>query len=139
MLNIINPKKPIGSGWHLQPPPREWVAIPVLRGAELWLHHPTGIVVISAVEVVEKGRGPEYHLSMTIEGISRCTSAEAAEVLMMFDMFGAEEDNHVPDGIARHFWRPVNENLIGIECECKDEEPKIVEDKGDYVWRGVTK
>lgn len=48
---------------------------------------------------------------------------------------GWEEDNHVPYGIARNFWRPLAENLVGIECKCKEEEPAIVEDKGDYVWR----
>lgn len=48
---------------------------------------------------------------------------------------GAEEDNHVPHGKVRNFWRPVAELLVGKECECKAEEPVIREDKGDFIWR----
>lgn len=31
---------------------------------------------------------------------------------------------------------PVAENLIGLQCAGKESEPAIIEDKGDYVWRG---
>ncbi len=93
------------------------------------------LCVISAVEIPDKKIGFEYHISVTKFGMKRCDSKEAKWVLRQFGLDGFEEDNHVPYGIARHFWRPVAENLVGIECKCKEDEPEIVEDKGDYVWR----
>jgi hypothetical protein len=65
----------------------------------------------------------------------RCDSNEAKWVLDQFGLEGAEEDNHVPFGIVRNFWRPVADKLVGIECQCKAEEPEIREDKGDFIWR----
>ena len=103
--------------------------------AESWYFPERGIAVISAVELVEKEIGAEYHVSIS-KPPGRCTSNEAKFVLRCFGMDGAEEDNHGGPGLrARHFWRPVNENLIGMECKCKKTENAIVEDKGDYVWR----
>ena len=103
---------------------------------------PRNLFVISAVESVQDGKiekGFEYHLSISKPVrpgvIKRCDSNEARWVLDQFGLEGAEEDNHVPGGKVRNFWRPVANNLVGIECECKDEEPAIVEDKGDFVWR----
>lgn len=57
-------------------------------------------------------------------------------VIRQFDMLGSEEDNHVPSGFVRNFFNPVAEHLIGIECPCKATEPTMVEDKGEFVWRG---
>ncbi len=91
------------------------------------------LCVISAVESPEGE--PEYHISITKNENARCSSQDAKWVLCQFSKDGWEEDNHVPFGKARHFWRPVAENNVGIECPCKEEEPAIVEDKGDYVWR----
>jgi len=88
-----------------------------------------------AVEVPDKKIGFEYHISITKMGMKRCDSNEAKWVLRQFGLDGWEEDNHVPYGVARHFWRPVAENLVGLECKCKADEPEIVEDKGDYIWR----
>lgn len=68
----------------------------------------------------------------------RCTSAEASFVLHHFGLEDAREDNHVPSGMVRNFWRPVNDNLSGYECPCVDEEPAMREDKGDFIWRGVS-
>lgn len=141
MDSIIKPKRPTVSGWIQQPKPPAWVSL----GYEIdaWFHPGTKLCVFSAVEVANDGdgidRGPEYHLSISKDGRKRCTSYEARAVLKQFGLDGAEEDNHVPHGIVRNFWRPVAENIIGMECECKEDEPAIVEDKGDYVWRGVTK
>lgn len=39
-----------------------------------------------------------------------------------------------PNGIVRNYWRPIAENLSPV-CHCVETEPKIVEDKGDYIWR----
>lgn len=71
----------------------------------------------------------------TSESVRRCDSTEAKWVLNQFGLDGAEEDNHVPYGKVRNFWRTVAAPLIGLDCACKEEEPAFVEDKGDFVWR----
>lgn len=143
MIPIIKPLRPISPGWIQGRNPPEWVSLGF--DAETWFHPVSRLCVISAVEVAQDGdgieRGPEYHISIskdTPTGPKRCSGYEAREVLKQFGMEGAEEDNHVPGGRVRNFWKPVAENLIGLECACKADEPAIVEDKGDYVWRGVT-
>lgn len=140
---IIHPLRPrADAGWEQLPSPPQWVT---LGYAGLAFHHPaTGLNVISAVEVAhdpgQPSKGPEYHLSVSRclpFGVVRCSSQEAKQVLADFGLEGAEEDNHVPSGKVRNFWRPVAEHLVGLECPCKADEPAIVEDKGDYTWRGV--
>lgn len=139
MTSIIKPKSPLHSGWMNIP----GLPASLSLGYESYgfLHPATGLRVISAVEVANDGdgidKGPEYHISISKDG-KRCSSAEAAWVLNQFGLEGSEEDNHVPNGFVRNFWRPVADNMVGIECKCKDSEPAIVEDKGDFVWRGVT-
>ena len=142
MINsIIKPKEPIAGQWEIMDKPAQWVSMGYEANA--FFHPATSIRVISALEVATDGdgkeSGPEFHISISKEGMRRVTTQEAMEVVRMFGMDGAIEDNHVPGGIVRNFWRPVAEPFVGKECECKDEEPAIVEDKGDYVWRGVTK
>lgn len=135
-VKVLRPK---GSGWEKMPDPRQYTnGYPALS----FLHRPTRLFVISAVEVAyEPGieKGFEYHISIskaTVPGHpQRCTSDEAKWVLEQFGLDGAEEDNHVPHGKVRNFWRPVADNLVGLECPCKQEEQAIIEDKGDYVWR----
>lgn len=134
--SIIKPKRPNGAGWTQFPPPPRWYnhGYP----AELWRHE-SGIACVSAVEVTyDQGQsdGPHYHLSMSRPG--RVPRQEALWVLRQFALEGAEEDNHVPGGFVRNFWRPVAENRIGLECSCKADEPVIREDKGDFEWRGIT-
>jgi hypothetical protein len=108
---------------------------------EAW-EHTSGLFVLSAVEVAvdkpgETPLGPEYHLSISMNG-GRCSSADALFVLAAFGLSDAKEDNHVPNGHVRNFWRYVADNLSGYECACVDNEPAIKEDKGDFVWRGIT-
>jgi len=148
MTSIIPPLRPIAapppsdpqdSGWVQGRNVPQWVSMGY--EANLWLHPASGLIVISAVEVAvpepgEKPLGPEYHLSISRAG-ERCTSKEAAWVLQQFGAEGATEDNHVPNGKVRNFWRPVADHLIGQTCPCQDEEPAMREDKGDYVWRGT--
>lgn len=140
MTDIIKPLAPIdGRGWQEMPPIPAWITPGFAWKA--YRHPGAGIGVISALEVAKDAdgidRGPEYHLSISRYG-ERCSSADARKVLTDFGMDGAEEDNHVPGGKVRNFWRPVADRFVGMECACKDNEPAIVEDKGDYVWRGVT-
>jgi hypothetical protein len=132
----------------LRPSSEGWTEIPGAHRfsfgfpARSYLHK-DGLFAISAVEVATDkdgiDRGFEYHISISrpvAPGItSRCTSNEAKWVLDQFGLDGAEEDNHVPNGRVRNFWRTVATGLIGLECACKKEEPAIREDKGDFVWR----
>ena len=130
----------------LAPRGEGWQEIPVSSGAfgypaRIFFYPPRSLSVISAVEVADDGKidkGPEYHVSVcrqTQSGPSRCDSNDAKWAMDQFGMDGAEEDNHVPGGVVRNFWRPVAHNLIGLECECKAEEPVVSEDKGDFIWR----
>ncbi|KVO05603.1 hypothetical protein WJ69_23165 [Burkholderia ubonensis] len=143
-ISIIQPRRPRGSGWQEEPPPRAAVTLGFPGAA--WFHSETSLYVISAVEVAapEGGvdKGPEYHLSISRQPAgrpARCSTADALFVLAAFELLEAEEDNHVPHGVVRNFWRPVADKLVGLECACKADEPAIVEDKGEYVWRGVTR
>lgn len=139
MKSIISPVQPRSrSGWEQLPDPAAWVTLGFEGHA--WHHRARGLTVISAVEVAKDAdgidRGPEYHVSISRDG-ARCSSADARQVLTDFGLDGAEEDNHVPGGKVRNFWRPVADWFVGLQCACKDSEPAVVEDKGDYVWRGV--
>lgn len=138
--SIIKPLRPNGEGWTRLPdlPPQYTMGY----ACEVWRHDPQMLGVMSAVEVATDkdgiDRGPEYHISISKQhkgNPCRCTGDEARFVLRAFELDGAEEDNHVPHGIVRNFWRTVAEPLIGLECACKADEPAIREDKGDYVWR----
>lgn len=135
MESIIKPKVPKSNDWIKCPPVPVWVSMGY--ECEAWQYK--NICVFSAVEVAKDNdaihRGPEYHLSISINGQERCDSNTAKWVVDQFDMDGAEEDNHAPSGIVRNFWLPVAQKLIGLECECKASEPVIKEDKGDYIWR----
>jgi hypothetical protein len=135
---IIQPKRPHGQGWRRiagSLPGFERVAHAV------WAHDANGLGVISAVEVAAEAAhlpplGPAYHISISRFG-ERCSGADALWVLNEFGLLDAQEDNHVPGGKVRNFWRYVADNLSGYECACVAVEPAIREDRGDYVWRGV--
>lgn len=134
--SLISVLRPQGAGWREIPhdsrltlgyPSRAFI-------------HKSGLVVISAVEVAsDEDKGPEYHISISKQVIgfppSRCDSNEAVWVVAQFHLEGADEDNHVRSGIVRNFWRPVATPLISMECRCKADEPAVVEDKGDFIWR----
>lgn len=139
-ISVVQPKRPIGPGWRQF----RGKALPVdLEGypVESWVHQETGLYVISAVEVATEkvgvpAIGPAYHISVSQNG-GRCTSSTALWVLAQFDCTDALEDNHVPGGFVRNFWRYVADGLSDMECPCTDTEPVIREDKGDFVWRGA--
>ncbi len=140
VVSIIQPKYPSKKKqWLKFKSIPHWATLGY--AGEGWIHKSTGLSVISAVEVAEDKDhidiGPHYHISISKNG-SRCSRAEAQFVLKAFDLQDAEEDNHVPNGIVRNFFMPVAEKYIGRTCPCKDEEPAMIEDKGDYVWRGVS-
>ncbi len=138
---LVKVLRPRGEGWSEGADPRQFTRGFPARS----FHHNSGLFVISAVETTTPNDGVDlgyqYHVSISRPvrlGVTRrCTSQEAKWVLRQFNFEAAWEDNHVPSGQVRNFWRPVASPLVGIQCECVDEEPAIVEDRGDYVWRGA--
>lgn len=139
-LSIIRPLKPKGSGWQ----ERDTSTVSTMGYAKTgWYYAGRGLLVISAVEHAETEKGGEnigavYHLSIS-KNAQRCTSNEAKWVLRQFSLDDAEEDNHVPNGFVRNFFRAVADKFSGYQCPCKSTEPVMKENKGDYVWRGVSK
>lgn len=142
LQSVIQPLRPTGHGWQDCGDATFAPGYPCQR----WYHQSTQLQVLSAVEVATDkdgiDRGPEYHISICKVDFEkrtpkpqRCQFLDAIWVLKQFKLEGAEEDNHVPNGVVRNFWRTVAEPMIGLQCECKADEPVIREDKGDYVWR----
>ncbi len=136
VISAVQPKKPSGSRWKKL----DYKGITGFPTC-MYFHKPSKICVISAVEVASDGPGLEpicsYHISMTRNGKRRTKPEETRFALRAFDMQYSNEDNHVPGGIARNFWRPVNDNMADHVCPCQDSEPAIKEDKGSFIWRGV--
>ncbi len=142
-VSAVQPKRPPtgnDSPWVQVPIPREMpdTGYPI----EAWISHSAAIYVLTSVEVVsaQEGEliGPEYHISISRasrNGPRRVMRADALWVLEQFGLEDATEDNHVPHGVVRNFWRPVADHLSGHVCPCQDSEPAIREDKGDFVWR----
>lgn len=134
MQAVLQPKLPNNPAWRAFQ-----VAVKTDYPAIGFYHARLDLYVISAVEVAEQEIGPEYHVSISktkgpFSQPRRCSLAEAKLVCKQFGMEGAKEDNH--SSIIRSYWMPVNESLIGIECECKDQEAVIRE--GDFEWRPLT-
>jgi len=130
--SVLKPKTPNNSLWITQEVKQfsEYSAVG-------YYHPRLKIFVISAVEVAEKEIGPEFHISISKSVGNRprrCSMAEAEMVLKQFGAEGAKEDNH--SSLIRSFWMPINESLVGIECDCKDDEAVVRE--GDFEWRPLT-
>lgn len=138
ITSVLLPRFP---GWREAPVDKHLLELGGVVRA--FLHERNCVAVFSAVEYPYDGRhdkGPEYHLSIsrqTPSGPRRCNSDTARWVLKQFGLADAEEDNHVPYGVARNFWRPVSDRFTGLVCDCKAEEPAVVEDKGDFIWRAA--
>jgi hypothetical protein len=131
--SVIPPKRPINPAWQVRD-----VELQTEYPAAAYYHPHLRLFVISAVEVVERDIGPEYHISISKESGNgqprRCSADEARLVLKQFDAEGALEDNHSP--VTRNFWMPVAHHLVGLECDCKEHETAIRE--GDFEWRPLT-
>lgn len=138
--SIVTVARPRLAGWREVP--TDFLP-PGLKGPHrAFIHDASSLAVISAVEFIDDGKvdGPEFHLSISRQhrtlGTQRCSSNEARWVLVQFGGEGAHEDNHVPHGLVRNYWRPVADPMVGRECLCVETENAMREDKGDYVWRG---
>ena len=150
MIDIVRALRPIGchGKWSRDPHWQPHEGYPRGYPIERWIEEKNDISVLSAVEVVaekdnkEKYREPEYHLSMAkmlflpyLPRVGRLDTNAAKWVLCEFGLEYATEDNHVPHGMVRNFWRPVAGHLVGRPCPCIFTEVEIRENKGDYVWR----
>ena len=129
---IIKPKRPFNQdSW-------ERLANPLLFTgvyAEAWKHKKQNLVVISAVEAPDERIGAEYHITVSKGGSHRCTSNEGNFVKKQFGMTDSDEDNHGPMRLVRSYWLPVADEFKGEVCDCKETEPAINLDKGDFIWR----
>lgn len=140
-LSVVQPLMPRVDGWREVPVPAPVVNMGYPCRMFVNLEH--GIQVISGVEVAidapgMEPNGPEYHISISQVRHGRTVrirSVDADRVLIQFGLEGAKEDNHVPSGLVRNYWRPVAEPKVGLVCACQADEPAIREDKGDFVWR----
>lgn len=138
--DIIQPLAPSGPGWIGYGDKRH--VLGSVYPITSWEHPELHIFVLSAVEVAtdsdQVSRGPEYHISVSKQyqrGVAtRCSQEEGQFVLRAFgELDGWEEDNHVPGGQVRNYWRAVAENMVGLECACKQTEAVVIE--GDYEHR----
>ena len=141
MRSVIAPLKPALGLWVGPMKPNQAVTS-MGYPCHLWICRGRSVSVISALEVAKDKdgieRGPEYHISIakqTPAGPTRVSAAEAKEVLYEFAplLDGWEEDNHVPGGVVRNFWRPVADRMVGLECACKGTEALVIE--GDFESR----
>lgn len=140
---ILKPLRPTGRGW-VQWPWFQPAGHPRPYAIERWYNRGQEVQACSAIEVIRpEGAAdvrPEYHVSVSgvLHGSDRpyrCSDSRARWVLKQFRLDGWFEDNHVPHGIVRNFWRPVAESQVGEVCACVEREPAVREMKGDYVWR----
>ena len=136
IVSVVSVLRPKGPGWQEVTMPSHYSAGYPCRA---FIHEASNLGVMSAVEVIsDENNGPEYHISISKQAMPprRCDSNEAKWVLQQFDCeHGWDEDNHVPSGIVRNFWKIVAGSLTGNVCKCKGSEPAIREDKGDFIWR----
>lgn len=95
-----------------------------------WLH-PTGILVLSAVDVAEPENKPEWHVSVSFRnGVA--TAEVMAQVRRDFEMQAAQEDNH-GNGVVRHLWLAVADVDRREDCHCVNEVAPTVD--GEREWR----
>lgn len=86
-------------------------------GSLAFTHALSGLTVFSNVEPTD--RGPEWHLSVSIQGRRAPTFAEAAFALQSFGAENFERDDH-GTRVTANYWKPVNRDMEGV-CPCKEE------------------
>lgn len=89
-----------------------------------------GATAVSSVHEIE-GK-PQWHVSFSHRG-ERIPQGWMEALLRQWGLEGWDEDNHVPNGRVRNYWRPVS-TADPLVCPCKaNEEP--FEEHGGYIWR----
>lgn len=120
---------------HIKPISNDWIyrGFNPANNAHTY-DHLSGVRILSSVDDIP-GSGPEFHVSASKNG-GRLRAHEAVEVLAglasPFPWEEWEEDNHVPNGIARHYWRHTDPTKRK-PCPCKPNEKPTIE--GDYEHR----
>ena len=125
------PHKPISNQWTLTGfTPR---GITWIRWKGVGLYY----AAISSVVLVKEAHHarPNYQWIVSFSrqcgrGPERIPNKVMAWIKDEWNLNGWEEDNHEP-GCARKFWLPVEEELRGVECPCKDETVVV---EGDYQY-----
>ncbi len=143
---IVKPLRPSGAGWVQWP----WIAPPGYEdlrpyAIERWYNRGHEVQVMSSIENVQPEANVEarheYHLSVSgvkfgANRIYRVSDSRARWAMREFRFDEFFEDNHVPGGLVRNYWRPVADPLVGQVCVCVEREPTMREMQGDYIWRG---
>lgn len=120
------------SGWREQKRHASGIAKYVeALSFSVWLRR--GVMAVSALENAEAPDGtkeviPQWHISFS-KFNARCPDDEVRQALACFGLAGAEEDNHHPGGLARHFWMPLDP-ARRVDCECSVTETTVVEPDG---------
>lgn len=87
------------------------------------------VIAISSIHEID-GK-PQYHVSFSDRGV-RIAQGWMEALLKQWQIEDFEEDNHVPNGQVRNYWKPFDPELK--ECQCKQTEVPH-EEEGGYVWR----
>lgn len=89
-----------------------------------------GVIAISSIHLID-GK-PQWHVSFSHQG-QRIPQGWMESLLSQWGLQGWDEDNHVPNGKVRNYWKPVQKTDPQV-CPCKaNEEPHLEE--GGYIWR----
>lgn len=96
--------------------------------------------VISSLQIMDMPdgsgeRGPQWHVSVSRQGLRRASNADMERVRKAFKMQQAEEDNHQP-GVTRNLML-VCDPARRVTCECKETEEVIREPDG-FEWSNPT-
>lgn len=120
----------MNDGPELKPKEGTWFLVGYVPQANGFRYENSmGVIAISSIH--EVSGEPQYHVSFSHRG-QRIDQDWMAPLLKQWGIEDFEEDNHVPNGKVRNFWKPVAGPVI--ECPCKAvEEPHV--EKGGYVWR----
>lgn len=136
-IPLPEPKRPGAGAWVRngtgQKPPGARGTLPEIYD------HVSGMRALTAVEHVQvdaERAQLEYHVSFSCAG-RRASREQVRQALSDFGMAGALEDNHVPGGIARNFWLPIDPK-VDAGCYCETTEKPHDEGEG-YVWRDTPK
>lgn len=118
---VFQYREPFEGSWR----PRGWHA----HAKGFMWENCFGVRAISSISLVY-GK-PQYHVSFSDNG-KRIGITFMEAVLKQWRITDFEEDNHVPNGKVRNYWKPFDPEAK--ECRCKETEPPH-EETGGYVWR----
>lgn len=126
-------KRPVSGAWR---------RVYVTGSVELYDHALIPLRVLSSVDWVgetEGGNGWEYHVSVSRRTKTFRQRVASDDVVKMaleaFGMTEAREDNHVPNGVVRNFWLPVDGRPPHCDCETTEAPHPMGDGTTSAVWR----